>query len=264
MNDYEAKQAARRERYQERAAKAERESNQASAHAHTLAGVIPFGQPVLVGHHSESRHRAHIKRTDQTMRKAVEADKKASYYTDKAASVGSGGISSDDPDAGDKLKTKLAKREKMHADMKAINQIVRKHKNFEARYAAVIEAGYSAAVAQGASEPDFMQKVGFPSYALTNNSAEIRRLKKRIAEQEKAGARAGKEIQGRGYTMRQDTDENRIMFEFPGKPDAETRNVLKQNGFKWSPSRTAWVRKWTANAEFAATMVRHILDSLAD
>lgn len=260
MNDYEAKQEARRERYEARAAKAERESKQASEHAHQMAGVIPFGQPILVGHHSEARHRAHIKRTDQAMRKAVDSDKKAGYYAGKAASVGTGGISADDPDAGDKLKTKLANREKMQADMKAINKIVRKHKTFEDRYAAVIEAGYSASVAQNASEPDFMKQVGFPSYALSNNNAEIRRLKKRIAEQAQAADRDDNEIEGSDYTMRQDADENRVMFEFPGKPDAETRKVLKQNGFKWSPSRTAWVRKWTGNAEFSAMMVRRYLD----
>lgn len=264
MNDYEAKLEARRERYEARAAKAEGESKQAFGRAHDLAGVIPLGQPILVGHHSEARHRAHIKRTDQAMRKAVESDKKASYYAGKAASVGTGGISADDPDAGDKLQNKLAKREAMQADMKAINKIVRKHKTFEDRYTAVVEAGYSASVAQNASEPDFMGRLGFPGYALSNNNAEIRRLKKRIAEQTQAAERDDQEIDGDGYTMRKDTDENRVMFEFPGKPDTDTRTVLKQNGFKWSPSRMAWVRKWTGNAEFAAKMVCRYLDGLAD
>ena len=33
---------------------------------------IPFGQPILVGHHSERRHRRVIERADHAMRRSVE------------------------------------------------------------------------------------------------------------------------------------------------------------------------------------------------
>jgi hypothetical protein len=76
--------AARIERGEARAeeleARAERHSNEADAlmarsDAH-VAG-IPFGQPILVGHHSERRHRNAIDKSWRDLGKAVEAGKQA-------------------------------------------------------------------------------------------------------------------------------------------------------------------------------------------
>ena len=46
---------------------------------------IPFGQPILVGHHSESRHRRTIEKADNAMRKSVEESGKAEEYERRAA-----------------------------------------------------------------------------------------------------------------------------------------------------------------------------------
>jgi len=54
--------------------------------------------------------------------------------------------------------------------------------------------------------------------------------------------------------------DNRCQFIFDGKPDEETRRILKSNAFKWSPSRTAWVRQLTGNGRFAARYVMKALD----
>lgn len=62
MNDYERKQEARRQRYEELAAKNEKESSRRFGTAHEIGSHIPLGQPILVGHHSERRHRADIRR----------------------------------------------------------------------------------------------------------------------------------------------------------------------------------------------------------
>ena len=43
-----------------------------------------FGQPILVGHHSEGMHRAAIKRSSNAMDKCVEESKKAEHYDSKA------------------------------------------------------------------------------------------------------------------------------------------------------------------------------------
>lgn len=53
----------------------------------TFKGIhscIPFGQPILVGHHSERRHRRDLERADNGMRKAIEADKRAGYWASRA------------------------------------------------------------------------------------------------------------------------------------------------------------------------------------
>jgi len=48
---------------------------------------IPFGQPILVGHHSERRHRRAIERADNAMRRGIEESDKAKYFAGRAASA---------------------------------------------------------------------------------------------------------------------------------------------------------------------------------
>jgi hypothetical protein len=260
MNSYEEKQAARKARYEERAASAATESQQTYQRAKSMAGSIPFGQPILVGHHSETRDRNFRGRIHNTFGKAFALQDKASHYEQKAASVGTGGISSDDPDAIQKLRTELENLEQSQERMKAANKIIRTHKTVEAQVAALIADGFTEAQAAEMVKPDFCGCVGFPSYALSNNNANIRRVKLRIAELEKLAQRESKQEEGKGYTYREDTDENRVMFIFEGKPAADVREVLKRHAFKWSPSRGAWVRQLNNAGLYAAKCVRESLD----
>jgi antirestriction protein ArdC len=55
--DFEERQAERIERYHDLADKRGREANATHQEARRMAGAIPFGQPILVGHHSERRDR---------------------------------------------------------------------------------------------------------------------------------------------------------------------------------------------------------------
>ncbi|HRM75967.1 MAG TPA: DUF3560 domain-containing protein, partial [Paracoccus sp. (in: a-proteobacteria)] len=89
----------RRDRLEAAADRAETRANAAYKRADMSEAStgIPFGQPILVGHHSESRHRRAIERADNAMRKSVAEDKRARELRAKAASVGTGGISSEDP-----------------------------------------------------------------------------------------------------------------------------------------------------------------------
>lgn len=52
-----------------------------------IMSFIPAGQPILVGHHSERRHRKDIERMDSNMRKSVEESKKSDYFSDKSANL---------------------------------------------------------------------------------------------------------------------------------------------------------------------------------
>lgn len=45
---------------------------------------IPFGQPILVGHHSERRHRKVIERAENAMRKSIAESEKAEEYRRRA------------------------------------------------------------------------------------------------------------------------------------------------------------------------------------
>jgi hypothetical protein len=43
----------------------------------------------------------------------------------------------------------------------------------------------------------------------------------------------------------------RYQITFNGKPDYDTRTILKQNGFRWAPSLGVWQRYNTGNGERA-------------
>lgn len=262
MNAYEQKQADRKARLEERAEQARAAGNSVYSQARKMGQSIPFGQPILVGHHSEGRDRSFRNRITATYEKAFDLQEKAEHYANKAASVGTGGISSDDPEAIDKLRAELANMEKSQERMKAANRAIRSHKTDESRIAALVELGFTENVAANLVKPDFAGRIGFASYSLSNNNANARRVKQRIAELEKRSQRADVEQECKGYTYREDTAENRVMFVFEGKPDEATREVLKRNAFKWSPSRGAWVRQLNNAGIYAGSQVRAAIDKM--
>lgn len=260
LNAYEEKQEARRERLEALADKARSESANAYESARKMAEVIPLGQPILVGHYSEGRDRRYRGRIHDKFGKAFQLAEKADHYEQKAAAVGSGGISSDDPDAIMKLRAELADLEASQETMKRVNALLRKWKTTESRTAALLDAGFSETRVRELLTPDCFGILGFASFKLTNNSANIRRVTQRIEALEKQRQQPSVEHTGKDYTCRQDTDENRIMFFFDGKPDEDTRNLLKSHAFKWSPTRGAWVRQITGNAIYAARCICKALD----
>lgn len=263
MNSYEMKQEARRARYEERAEMATEQSGQLHEQAQKMASVIPFGQPILVGHHSEGRDRSYRESIHNTFGKAFQMADKAKYYAEKAAAVGKGGISSDDPDAIEKLRAKVTSARNAQEKMKAANAIIRKSKSTAEALPSLIAQGFSEESARKLLIPDFCGRLGFPAFELTNNNANIRRMEKRIEEMEKALAAADVEICGAEYTYREDIEENRVMFIFEGKPEAEVRDILKSHSFRWSPSRSAWVRQLTNAGRFAGHCACKQLDALS-
>ena len=52
--------------------------------ADQIASGIPFGQPILVGHHSERRHRKDLERIDRGMRTGIDEARKAEHYERRA------------------------------------------------------------------------------------------------------------------------------------------------------------------------------------
>ena len=68
----------------------------------SINDAIPFGQPILVGHHSERGHRRDIERMDNAVRAGVESAKMADHHESKAEGLEAAlesSIFSDDPDA---------------------------------------------------------------------------------------------------------------------------------------------------------------------
>ncbi len=124
----------------------------------------------------------------------------------------------------------------------------------------MLELGYSEESAQKLITPDYAKRLGFPSYALTNNNANIRRIQQRIKQLQANQEREPISIQGTGYAYAEDVEENRVMFMFEGKPEKATREILKRHGFRWSPTRGAWVRQLNNGAIWQAKAVMQILN----
>ena len=255
IDAYEDKQERKRDRLEAAAGRARAESASRLGAARRIGDAIPFGQPILVGHHSEKRHRRDIEKIDRNMRKGFEASDRAADLAGRAAAIGTGGISSDDPIAVQKLKAELAPLEKRQAQMKAANAAIRKHakEGATAQIAALVALGYSSASAAKLLEKDFAGRIGFPDYAITNNGANIRRIEKRIAElatKETTAARApiSGEVEGLTFTMSENKDENRTQIEFSGKPSEALRGKLKAGGFRWAPSIGVWQRQISIQA----------------
>lgn len=251
MSDYEQRQQDRKDRYLERADKAESDSQAAFKRSHDATSGIPFGQPILVGHHSEGRHRAALKRSDNAMRKSIEADDKAAYYRGKAAGVGTAGISSDDPDAITKLQAKIDKAEKAQKFMKACNKIIRSNVKDEAKILTLRAEGIGEATAKTMLEPDCHGVAGFAAYQLSNNNGNIRRMRSRI-EDLKRKPNQHIEREQAGVKIVHNTEENRIQLFFPSKPSEEVRSSLKSHAFRWSRYHGAWQRQLSANGIYAA------------
>lgn len=75
--DREARAETRAERFGRRAETASAAAAAADARGRQISDGIPFGQPILVGHHSEKRHRRDLERINRATRQAIDADQLA-------------------------------------------------------------------------------------------------------------------------------------------------------------------------------------------
>ena len=169
---------------------------------------------------------------------------------DKIRSTGMGGISADDPQAITKLEAKLEKLQSAQETMKAVNAYYRKHKTLDGCPA--LSAERIEAMKAEMSSQWHIQDKPYPSWALSNNNAEIRRIKGRIAELTKKQETAYSGWEFEGGTVEMNREDNRLQIFFEEKPDEKTRETLKESGFRWSPKAGAWQRQLNDNAIYAA------------
>jgi len=217
---------------------------------------IEFGQPILVGHHSEKRHRAAIKKINSNMEKAVASEDKSEYYQHRAeAAENNNAISGDDPEAVNRYNEKLEHLEALQKYMKSANAYWRKHKTMK---------GYTDMPEKEALEIDermktaysWVQKSGpYESWRLSNNNAEIRRIKEKLESLKELDSMTAETIKFDGGEMRVNTEINRVQIIFDDIPAKEIRTKLKSYGFKWAPSEGAWQRQRTPNAVQAAKIL---------
>lgn len=242
MNEYEDEQEARKERLLERAEKAEQRAAAAEKGASDRAGMIPMGQPILVGHHSERRHRRDLERINRGFDKAHEERAKAEELRRRAAAVGRGGISSDDPSAVAKLKEKLRGLEERREKLKAANAAWRRRRK---RGDVAIAACYvieDEELRREAKRNLELCPFWSAPFLLTNIGAEVRRVRARIESLKKAELREAIDEDHGICRLVEAPDDNRVRLYFDGKPAEEVRAILKRSGLRWSRSEGAWQR----------------------
>lgn len=177
----------RADRLREWSDKRQEKSDDAYQRSRELADRIPFGQPILVGHHSEGRARRDAARIRAGMDAAVEHADQAQDMARRATEIEgelATSVYDDDPDAIARLEAKLAGLEAQRERIKAYNASCRK----------AAKAGGTGDLSilddkQRRDITTLIERVSwqvgpgnaFPSYALSNLGGNISRLRKRIA-----------------------------------------------------------------------------------
>ena len=242
------REAARIETLERRAAALRAQSDAKFDQAHNLTKDIPFGQPILVGHHSEKRHRRTIDRAHNAMGKAVELSKTA----DKLDAIHVGGsIMTSDDDAVEGLNAKVQELEAQRAKMVATNKAWRTYEKKGDRsplYAlGLTDAGIDKLTEQIAQSYSW-DKQPYPSYSLTNLGARIRDAKKRAEQVAKQKAMEEWDEQVGEVTIGVRPAEDRVRITFPARVAGPVYDALKRGGWRWTPSLGCWQRHCNAYA----------------
>lgn len=174
----------------------------------------------------------------------------------KIRGVGTGGISADDPDAVGKLKKKLENLEESQETMKLVNSYYRGKGTLDG--CPFLSQEQIQELKSDMASGSHYGNSPFLPWQLSNNNAEIRRVRKRIEELERKAETdyVGWEFDG-GH-VEPCKEDNRLRIYFDEKPDESVRSELKSNSFKWSPKAGAWQRQLTANAFHAADRIQCI------
>ena len=183
-------------------------------------------------------------------------------------------IKSNDDAATAKLQDKYDKLKAELENGKAMNAYFRKNKTLVG-FPGISEQSAKAFDRANASG-DYFSRQPFMSYRLQNGNAELHRIQARIdtlnkakaqAEAAKANPQAAAEATAAKYPkvdgveVQENAEEMRVQLRFPGKPDEQTRSLLKSHGFRWSPTQGAWQRQLNGNGTYAA---RQVMSTLAN
>ena len=249
---YRERKEARLAKREEWAAARERDAAQhfKAADPSEAATGIPFGQPILVGHHSEGRHRRALARLDAHMSRACESTKMAERHLSVAAGISDQldrSIYSDDHNATEALRERIAERETRRERMKQVNKLYRaKDADGLATLGLDLTRLISAVAHQSENGRLTWLTLPHPAYELTNLGALIRTDKKRLAEITVRQQRVAVADNAGGVAVEYfdgQTPREWCRVTFAEKPPREMLNALRAASFRWGAG------SWTGRAD---------------
>jgi hypothetical protein len=187
----------------------------------------------------EKRHKV----VDAHLKDLIEFRKKALKAIERDLRPEIGPIMSSDGDAIERLKLKLQEAEKHQKDMKATNDAWR---SFERKKdpSKLLSLGLSQSqiddIAEKMKDAYSWERQPYPAYMLSNNNANIKRIKGRIKQVTATQSEPVVSVEGEKARFEDCPADNRVRLFFPDKPSVEIRERLKKNGFRWSPSIGVW------------------------
>lgn len=175
-------------------------------------------------------------------------------------------ISADDPLAAEKLAARIEGLKDFHERMKERNAWWRKHKTMKG--CPDLDDDKAGKMDRDINDPRQLYHVPYATYELQLNNANIKRLEERLqtiqAQRQQAAALPDGKAQDErsGFTVERCPADGRINILFDEKPEADARDILKGEGFHWSPRAKVWTRKLTPGAEAALRRIVAALEKL--
>jgi hypothetical protein len=263
-----------RERKEANLAKRERwaesrrvQSASAFKRANTIAQAIPFGQPILVGHHSEKHHRADLARIDSAMRNGVESQNMAARHVSVAAEIErqlDRSIYDDDADAIEKLEARIAALTAQRERMVAVNRAYRSKD--PAGNLSALGLDYDQIKARLAAAGPYWGSAPHLPYEMSNLGGRISADRKRlevIKTRNQRSAQAEASSNGvmvtyhKGYSCASgafvESNTFYACLTFAEKPSREVLDSLKAAGYHWGKGT------WTGETAKMPEIVRVLL-----
>jgi len=171
-------------------------------------------------------------------------------------------IYSDDAMAIEKLEAKIDSLTELQNKMKEVNAFYKKNKTLYG-----CDLLTTKEIHELFDKLDMFSYYGqpYPSFELTNNNQNIHRLQDRLNDLKKLKERAEQPTEKyetiEGMEIVEDATDMRIRIIFDDIPPEQTRTLLKEYGFKWSPKNSAWQRQLTNNGIYST---KRLLEKLKD
>jgi len=246
------------EKRREWADKAEVKSERHFKTGHDMFSVIPMGQPILVGHHSEKRDRNYRGRAAGHLDKGVEFAHLAEHHEAKAGGIENqleNSIFSDDSNAVEALEARIAENEAKRERMKLVNKLYKKQ---DAAGLAALGIDLEKLKEKLAAAGGYWGKAPHLPYELSNLGQRISGDKKRLEQVKMQNTRReAAEAAPNGVTFTK-CQSGYCRITFAEKPDRSILNALKAAGFYWGQG------SWAGKEESLPAEVKDLLEKGAN